>query len=283
MRKIKTAVIGTGFMGRVHTEAIRRLGNVEVAAVAAENDEFAAAFAAQTGVDRVVTDYNQILQDPSIEAVHICTPNALHYPDREGGDGGRQARALREAAGDVRRPKRGNWSRSRPQKNLANCVNHNLRYYPVMQQIRAMIENGELGEILVVQGTYSQDWLLYDTDLNWRIDAQRQRPAARDGRYRLALDGHDPARHRAADHRTVRRHADLPQDAQTAEGGGGDVRRQDAEARRTMRRSRSIPTTTARCCSIWATRARGAFTVSQVSAGLQEPLPDSRSSERRPA
>ncbi|HBY62619.1 MAG TPA: dehydrogenase, partial [Solibacterales bacterium] len=55
-------------------------------------------------------------------------------------------------------------------KGLVNCVNHNLRYYPVVQHVRQMIANGDLGEILVVQGTYSQDWLLYDTDYNWRIE-----------------------------------------------------------------------------------------------------------------
>ncbi len=59
---------------------------------------------------------------------------------------------------------------------LANCIQHNLRYYPVVQQIRRMIEAGELGEILIVQGTYSQDWLLYDTDWNWRIDSKANGP-----------------------------------------------------------------------------------------------------------
>ena len=53
---------------------------------------------------------------------------------------------------------------------MPNCVNHNLRFYPVVQHIRRMIEGGELGEVLVVQGNYSQDWLLYDTDYNWRIE-----------------------------------------------------------------------------------------------------------------
>jgi predicted dehydrogenase len=57
-------------------------------------------------------------------------------------------------------------------KNVANCVNHNLRYYPLVQHIRRMIEGGELGDVLIVQGTYSQDWLLYDTDWNWRIDSK---------------------------------------------------------------------------------------------------------------
>ncbi|MCX6619602.1 MAG: Gfo/Idh/MocA family oxidoreductase, partial [Acidobacteria bacterium] len=55
-------------------------------------------------------------------------------------------------------------------KGVANCVNHNLRYYPVVQQIRQMVAKGDLGDVISVQGTYSQDWLLYDTDYNWRIE-----------------------------------------------------------------------------------------------------------------
>jgi predicted dehydrogenase len=61
-------------------------------------------------------------------------------------------------------------------KRLANCLQHNLRYYPLVQQIRRMRENGDLGDILIVQGTYSQDWLLYDTDWNWRIDTKDNGP-----------------------------------------------------------------------------------------------------------
>jgi predicted dehydrogenase len=57
-------------------------------------------------------------------------------------------------------------------KNVLNCLQHNLRYYPVLQQVRQMIAHGDLGEILIVQGTYSQDWLLYDTDWNWRLDSK---------------------------------------------------------------------------------------------------------------
>jgi predicted dehydrogenase len=61
-------------------------------------------------------------------------------------------------------------------KKVRNCLNHNLRFYPVVQHVRRMIESGELGDILVVQGTYSQDWLLYDTDWNWRIVAKENGP-----------------------------------------------------------------------------------------------------------
>ena len=61
--------------------------------------------------------------------------------------------------------------------NLRNCPFHNLRYYPMVQQMRRMREAGELGEILVVQGTYSQDWLLYDTDWNWRVERKDNGPS----------------------------------------------------------------------------------------------------------
>jgi predicted dehydrogenase len=63
------------------------------------------------------------------------------------------------------------------QKNLAHATFHNLRFYPMVQQIRRMREAGDLGEILVLQGTYSQDWLLYDTDWNWRIDSKANGPS----------------------------------------------------------------------------------------------------------
>jgi len=162
-------------MGRVHTEAIRRLGNVEVAAVAAENAELAEAFAAATGIEKAVADYNEILADPEIEAVHICTPNALHYPI---------AKAAMLAGKNVlcEKPLATSVAEARElvdlakEKNVANCLNHNLRFYPLVQQMRAMIANGALGDILVVQGTYSQDWLLYDTDFNWRVMAKENGP-----------------------------------------------------------------------------------------------------------
>jgi predicted dehydrogenase len=175
MRRIKTAVIGTGFMGRVHTEAIRRLGNVEVAMVAAENDELAASFANQTSVAKVVTDYRQVLAAPEIEAVHICTPNALHYPI---------AKAAIEAGKNVLCEKPLALSSAEAKdlvdlatkKKVVHCLNHNLRFYPVVQQIREMIAAGELGDVRVVQGTYSQDWLVYDTDWNWRIVSKENGP-----------------------------------------------------------------------------------------------------------
>jgi predicted dehydrogenase len=171
MAKIKTAIIGTGFMGAVHSEGIRRLGNVDIACIAGLTDELAAGFAKSIGVEKSTSDYKTILADPEIQAVHVCTPNALHYPiSKEAMEAGKAvlcekplALTAAEAADLVETAQR---------TGMVNCLNHNLRYYPIPQQIREMIAAGELGEVLSVQGTYSQDWLLFDTDYNWRIERQ---------------------------------------------------------------------------------------------------------------
>jgi predicted dehydrogenase len=171
MTNLKTALIGTGFMGKVHAENLRRLGTVEIASVAGSSVERARQFGNSIGVNRTTGNYKELLEDSSIHAVHVLTPNALHHPIcRAALQAGKhvlcekpftvsvqQARELVDLAAETGR---------------ANCIQHNLRYYPVVQQIRRMIEAGDLGEILIVQGTYSQDWLLYDTDWNWRVQTQ---------------------------------------------------------------------------------------------------------------
>jgi predicted dehydrogenase len=171
MKKIKTALIGTGFMGKVHAENVRRLGNVEIAAVADFADEPARKFGEAIGVERTTGDYHTLLKDPEIDAVHVLTPNALHYPMCKAAlNAGKHV--LCEKPFTVTSEEARELVELAARTKLANAINHNLRYYPVVQQIRRMIEAGDLGEILIVQGTYSQDWLLYDTDWNWRVDSK---------------------------------------------------------------------------------------------------------------
>lgn len=171
MKKIKTALIGTGFMGKVHAENVRRLGNVEIAAVADFADEPARKFGEAIGVERSTGDYHTLLKDPDIDAVHVLTPNALHYPMCKAAlNAGKHV--LCEKPFTVTAEEARELVELAARTKLANAINHNLRYYPVVQQIRRMIEAGDLGEILIVQGTYSQDWLLYDTDWNWRVDSK---------------------------------------------------------------------------------------------------------------
>jgi len=161
-------MFGSGFMGKVHTEAIRRLGNVEVAAVASHTQELADEFARSMNIPKATGDYREILADPTIDAVHIGTPNNLHYP---------MAEAALKAGKHVLCEKPLTMTSAEGKKliklaastKLVTAVNHNLRYYPLVQQVRQMIAAGDLGDILIVNGTYYQDWLLYDTDFNWRV------------------------------------------------------------------------------------------------------------------
>ena len=167
-KKIRTAIFGAGFMGRVHTEGIRRLGNVEVVAVAAETSEEARIFAASAGIERSTGEYREILADPTIDAVHVCAPNHLHFP---------MVKAALEAGKHVicEKPLATSVSDAlemvalAKKTGVANCTFHNVRAYPHAQNMRRIVESGALGKIWAVQGTYSQDWLLYDTDWNWRI------------------------------------------------------------------------------------------------------------------
>jgi len=157
---LKTAIVGGGFMGRVHTEAVRRLGSTEPIAIGGRDE---AAFRAA-------------LANPGIKAVHICTPNAAHFATAKAAlEAGKHVlceKPLATSAADAQ-----TLVALATEKGLRNCTCHNLRYYPMVQHMRRMREDGNLGEILIVQGIYSQDWLLYDTDWNWRIDSKVSGPS----------------------------------------------------------------------------------------------------------
>ncbi len=163
-------------MGRVHLEALRRVEFVEVAAVAGRNAEVARKLASGFSVSTIVSDYRDLLRDASIEAVHICTPNAQHFSmAKEALQAGKHVICEKPLATTVEEAEE--LVSLAKQKGVRNCVCHNLRYYPMVQQMRQMREDGDMGEILAVQGTYFQDWLLYETDWSWRVEATSGGPS----------------------------------------------------------------------------------------------------------
>ena len=171
MKTIKTAIFGTGFMGRVHLEAVRRVEGVECIAIAARNANAARRPADGFSIPTVTTDYREVLRDPAIDAVHICTPNAQHYDmAKDAILAGKHVLCEKPLTTTV--PEAEELVALANRHGVRNCVCHNLRYYPMVQQMRCLREAGDLGEILMVQGTYSQDWLLHDTDWNWRVEAK---------------------------------------------------------------------------------------------------------------
>jgi predicted dehydrogenase len=169
MDRIRTAVIGTGFMGRTHLEALRRIENVDVVEVAATSLDKARAAAAGYNVLNATGDWRDVIADPSIDAVHITTPNDSHFPIAKAAlEAGKHVLCEKPLAMSVAEAEK--LVNLQAEQKLRGAVNHNLRYYPMVQQMRRTREAGEFGEILVVQGTYSQDWMLYQTDWNWRVD-----------------------------------------------------------------------------------------------------------------
>jgi predicted dehydrogenase len=265
MTKLKTAIIGTGFMGKVHAENVRRLGNVEIAAVAASSDEKARQFGESIGVEHTTGDYRTLLGDKAIQAVHVLTPNALHYPMCKAALGAGK-HVLCEKPFTMTSAEARELVDLAASNKLANCLQHNLRYYPVVQQIRRMIEAGDLGEILIVQGTYSQDWLLYDTDWNWRIESKANGALRAMGD--IGSHWMDMIQHLTG-LRIKQVCADLETFHKTRKKPKGSI---ETFAGKTLRPEdyQAVPIDTEDFGAVLlhlGDRARGAFTVSQMSAG----------------
>lgn len=270
MKKLRTAVFGTGFMGRVHTEGIRRLGNVEVVAIAGSSEEKARKFADEVSVPGATGDYRTLLADPKLDAVHVCTPNALHFPMAMAAlEAGKAVLCEKPLATTVAEAEQ--LVAKAKEKDLANCTFHNLRYYPMVQQMRRLREAGELGEIYAVQGTYSQDWLLYDTDWNWRIDTSangRSRAFADIGTHWCDMVEH------VTGQRITSLCADLQTFHKTRKRPKGSV---ETFSGKTLQPSdyESVPIDTEDFAAVilrMGERTRGAFTVSQISAGRKNRL-----------
>jgi predicted dehydrogenase len=169
-RSLKAAVIGTGFIGPVHIEALRRLG-IEVTGILASNLEHAQKRADALRLPKAYATLDELLAEPGLDAAHITTPNYLHRPMVEAviaagkhvvcekplamdSAEGQQLLDLAEKAG------------------IVHATNFNFRFYPLCQESRAIVQGGKLGTIYQICGRYMQDWLLKDTDWNWRLEPE---------------------------------------------------------------------------------------------------------------
>lgn len=171
MRTVKAAVIGTGFIGPAHVEALKRLGLVEVVALCGRNPERTEQKAAALGVPRAYSDWRKLLEDPDVEVVHNASPNNLHFEVNqailESGKHCVSEKPLTRTTDESRR-----LVTLAREKGLVNAVCFNYRFYPLSQQAKAICDAGELGEVYAIHGSYLQDWLLHETDYSWRLDPE---------------------------------------------------------------------------------------------------------------
>jgi predicted dehydrogenase len=169
MKKIRVGIIGSGMMGPIHTEALRRLGYVEVVALAEANDDLAKTKSQALHIPKGYGDFRKLIADPDVDVVHNCTPNAFHFE---------VSKAIIAAGKHVvsEKPLATNAKHSAELVELAdkarvvNAIHFNYRNYPLVQNMRAMVRGGQLGRLFLMHGSYLQDWLILDTDYNWRVE-----------------------------------------------------------------------------------------------------------------
>jgi predicted dehydrogenase len=164
------AVIGAGFVGRAHIEALRRIP-VEVRGTMVSSGDRSDAAAKALGLERAYKSVDEIAADPAITAVHICTPNYVHFEQA--------AKLLRSGKHVLCEKPLAMDSRESAQlvaladeTNRVGGVAHNLRYYPLCVQAKSLIESGAIGKVNLIHGGFLQDWLTYSTDWNWRLESK---------------------------------------------------------------------------------------------------------------
>ena len=164
---IAAAVIGSGFIGTVHIEALRRIG-VRVVGLLESSPELGAARAAELGLTGVYRSLAELLADDAVQVVHVTSPNALHHAQvKEILAAGRHVVCEKPLA--MTSAESAELVQLATASGLVNAVNFNLRFYPLNQHLAGFVADGGLGEVRLVTGHYFQDWLLYDTDWNWRL------------------------------------------------------------------------------------------------------------------
>lgn len=168
---IGAAVIGSGFIGTVHIEALRRLG-VNVRGVLGSSPERGTEAARRIGLPRAYPSLDALLDDPDVHAVHVTSPNQLHHPQvKQILAAGRHVICEKPLA--VTSEESAELVRLAAGSDRITAVNYNIRFYPLNQHAHQMVRDGDLGEPRLITGHYLQDWLLLDSDWNWRLEPDK--------------------------------------------------------------------------------------------------------------
>lgn len=171
MELIKVGVIGSGFMGVAHIEALRRIGGIEIVAIASDDLPKARSLAAQFEIPQIFEDWKKIIENDQVQVIHNCTPNHLHFDiNKQAIQAGKHI--ISEKPLTVTAKESAELLKLLEKQPVVHAINFNYRMYPLMQQARAMVSNGEVGEIYLIHGHYLQDWLYYATDYNWRLEPE---------------------------------------------------------------------------------------------------------------
>ena len=172
MTRLGMGLVGPGFVGAHHVDAVRRLGFVDVVAIAASTEASARAKADALGIPKAYGSYEALAADPDVQVVHNTTPNYLHVPVIMAALTHRKHVVSDKPLALTSEDARSLWNAAR-EANIVHAVTFNYRGNPLVQHAREMTIAGDLGEPHYVHGAYLQDWLLYPTDFSWRLDPHK--------------------------------------------------------------------------------------------------------------
>jgi len=169
MKKIKIGLIGTGYIGKVHLEILRRIPGVEIAGVADADQGLARRVAEALEISKVYQDASALLEDPRVDVVHNCAPNNVHFEfNKKAILAGKDVLSEKPLALDSKES--ADLVKLAAEHKTLTAIDFCYRYYPVVQEAAARVRRGDLGEVRAFVGHFLQDWLFYDTDYSWRLD-----------------------------------------------------------------------------------------------------------------
>jgi predicted dehydrogenase len=169
MKRIKTAIIGSGFMGGTHLEALQRIGGVEVVMIASDDVKNGKSLVDKFSVQEFSTDWKKAIANSDVDVIHNCTPNHLHFEINKAAVKNNK-HIISEKPLTVNSKQSAGLLQLLKKHNVVNAINFNYRFYPIIQHAKSMIDQREVGDIYLVHGNYLQDWLYYKSDFNWRLD-----------------------------------------------------------------------------------------------------------------
>ena len=165
-------IVGAGFVGPHHIDAVRRLGYVDVVAVAGSSQASAEKKAEALGARKAYGNYEALLDDPEVQVVHNATPNYLHYPVNAAAIAkGKHVISDKPLAMTAAEAKK--LLDQATKAGIVHAVTFNYRGNPLVQQARDAIKRGDIGKPHFLVGQYLQDWLLKDTDYSWRLEPDK--------------------------------------------------------------------------------------------------------------
>ena len=165
---VNIGLIGAGYIGPIHLNALSRLGGVKVKRVADVNVELARKAAADYNIEHSGTDWREVVRDPGIDVIHNCTPNKYHFEiNKEALNQGKQVFTEKPLCMNLKEADE--LVNLAEQKKAVTGIGFCYRYYPAVQEMAARVRRGDGGAVRLVSGTYFQDWLSRETDWTWRL------------------------------------------------------------------------------------------------------------------